>query len=99
MVKFILLTESANGHISNFTIKIIMGKGKPRHNPDKPANNYDHCPYDDSTLWKECRYPWANRCTGQHSCYKLYLQHLATLSEKDRNAFTEKFGKFEVPRR
>lgn len=34
-----------------------MGKGKPRHNPDKPANNYGHCPYDDSTLWKECNYP------------------------------------------
>ena len=27
------------------------------------------------------------------------LQHLATLSEKDRDAFTEKFGKFKVPRR
>ena len=22
-----------------------MGKGKPRHNPDKPQNNYNHCPY------------------------------------------------------
>lgn len=75
-----------------------MGKGKPRHNPDKPANNYTGCPYDDDTLWKECNYPWANRCTGQHSCYKLYLQHLATLSEKDRENFTEKYGKFEVPR-
>ena len=99
MEKSILSSESASIRILNFISKIIMGKGKSRHNPDKPANNYDHCPYDDSTLWKECRYPWANRCTGQHSCYKLYLQHLATLSEKDRDAFTEKFGKFKVPRK
>lgn len=34
-----------------------MGKGKPRHNPDKPANNYTGCLYDDGTLWKECNYP------------------------------------------
>ena len=31
-----------------------MGKGKPRHNPDKPQNNFKHCTYDDGTRGKEC---------------------------------------------
>ena len=48
-----------------------MGKGKPRHNPDKPQNNFKHCAYDDDTKWKECNFPWADKCTGDmYKCKK-----------------------------
>jgi len=63
-----------------------MGKGKSRHNPNKPQNQL-HCPYDDGTKWKECGYPWANRCTGdRHHCVKLRYHYLASLSPKEREA-------------
>jgi len=78
-----------------------MGKGKPRHNPEKPENRISgHCPYHDGTRWNECGWPWANKCNDdRHQCRKLYLQHLATLSEKERDAFTEKYGsEIGVPR-
>ena len=70
-----------------------MGKGKPRHNPDKPQNNFKHCAYDDETVCKECNRPYSNKCDGNmYKCYKLFLQHLATLSEKKKKDFLEKYG-------
>lgn len=67
-----------------------MGKGKPRHNPDKPQNNFNHCPYDDGTVGKECWRPYSGKCDGNmYKCYKLFLQHLATLSEKKRRDFLD----------
>lgn len=81
-----------------------MGKGKPRHNSDKPQNKFDHCSLNDGTKWKECGFPWADKCTGNmHMCKKLYFQHLATLTPEKRDQFTEKYEKvtghsFGVPR-
>lgn len=73
-----------------------MGKGKPRHNPDKPQNRFKHCAYDDYTKWKECNFPWADKCTGDmYKCKKLYLQHLATLTPEKRRLFTEKYEQIE----
>ena len=70
-----------------------MGKGKPRHNPDKPQNNFKHCAYDDGTRGKECRRPWSYKCDGNmYKCRKLYFQYLASLSEKEKNSFTEGWG-------
>ena len=70
-----------------------MGKGKPRHKPQKPQNNFKHCAYDDGTEGKECNYPWSFHCDGDmYKCRKLYFQHLATLSDEKRAEFTEKWG-------
>lgn len=50
-----------------------------------------HCSYDDGTVWKECNFPWANRCDGNiHKCAKLKMQHLASLSDKDREEYIKK---------
>lgn len=81
-----------------------MGKNKPRHNLDKPQNKFKYCAYDDSTVDKECGFPWANKCQGDmYKCKKLYLQHLATLTPEKRGNFTEKYERiqghpFGVPR-
>lgn len=73
-----------------------MGKGKPRHNPDKPQNKFKHCVYDDGTKGKECNRPYSYKCDGNmYNCYKLYLQYLATLSEKERKEFLEKNADFK----
>ena len=53
-----------------------MTKGKPRHNPDKPQNNYGRCPYYDG---KQCEagIKYGNRnpikiCKGnRHNCVKV----------------------------
>lgn len=71
-----------------------MGKGKPRHNPDKPEHLMGgKYPYDDGTRWKECHYPWANKCDGnRYKCRKLCLQHVASLSEAKKKQFIEKYN-------
>ena len=71
-----------------------MGKGKERHNPSKPQNNfYKGCAYDDGTIGKECMYPWSSKCDGNmYKCRKLYFHHLASLSESEKKKFSEKFG-------
>ena len=70
-----------------------MWKGKPRHNPQKPQNNFNHCAYDDGTKGKECNRPWSYRCDGNmYKCRKLYFQYLASLSDEKRAEFTEKCG-------
>lgn len=75
-----------------------MGKNKPRHNPDKPQNHFaEHCPYDDGTKWKECNNEWADKCDGnRYRCYKLYLQHLATLSEKKKQEYAEMYERNHI---
>ena len=81
-----------------------MGKNKPRYNPEKPQNRFKKCAYDDDTVYKECGYPWANKCQGDmYKCKKLYLQHLATLTPGKRDKFTEDYERmkghsFGVPR-
>lgn len=64
-----------------------MKANKPRHNPNKPENKLgEHCPYDDGTRWKECNRPWADHCDGnRYKCYKLFLQHRASLSTEKRD--------------
>ena len=70
-----------------------MRRDKPRHNPDKPQNNFKYCAYDDGTKGKECNRPWSYKCDGNmYKCRKLYFQHLASLSEKEKSLFTEKWG-------
>lgn len=74
-----------------------MKDRKPRHDPNKPQNNFNHCAYDDGTIGKECNYPWARYCDGNmYKCRKLYFQHLATLSEKKKNEFYEKYGDTDI---
>ena len=64
-----------------------MGKGKPRHNPDKPANKYGkRCPY-----WEEYINGTAGcegsalsenqlKCNGnRHNCVKVSYHTLAIL--------------------
>ena len=67
----------------------FMGKGKPRHNPDKPANKYGkRCPY-----WEEYINGTAGcegselsekqlKCNGnRHNCVKVKYHTAAILKE------------------
>lgn len=64
-----------------------MSKGKPRHNPDKPANRRNtHCPYyEDIEGRGYCSalmgaIPTDPKCNGnRHHCIKVQYQHLASL--------------------
>ena len=70
---------------------------KPRTAIDRPFNKLlskqskefirpEHCPYDDGTKWKECNYPWSNKCDGNiFKCTKLKLQHNASLGPNSEN--------------
>ncbi len=61
---------------------------KPRHNPDKPQNNIEDCPYDDG-ITCEKGYPWY--CEGNpHNCKSLRYRYLASLPEHKRKTFIEK---------
>ena len=77
-----------------------MGKGKPRHNPQKPQNNFKHCAYDDGTKGKECNYPWSCRRDGDmYKSRKLYFHHLASVSDEMRAEVTNLWGyKIGAPR-
>lgn len=64
-----------------------MSKGKPRHNPDKPANRRNpHCPYYEIIDNKGyCsgiftgNVPTNPKCGGNvHNCVKVQYQQLAT---------------------
>lgn len=68
-----------------------MGKGKPRHNPDKPQNNlgklckwaetYPHTDY----IYCERGYS-AYYCKGDpHKCNKAWFKSLARRSDKQKN--------------
>ena len=62
-----------------------MSKGKPRHNPDKPANKYgDRCPYyEEYTTGKvgcECKsfHGDSLECKGnRHNCVKVKYHQCA----------------------
>ena len=64
-----------------------MGKGKPRHNPDKPQNNYPtRCPYYDScngVVYCEGGYTGAAKvCKGnRHNCIKTKYHLVASLKQ------------------
>lgn len=75
-----------------------MGKGKPRHNPDKPQNKIGAvCPwyeeFKDSSgevIVKNCE-GWmstkaAEICGGNpHNCIKVKYRYLAARSDKQKN--------------
>ena len=68
-----------------------MKTRKPRTKHQNPAYSMKSCPYDDDTVWKECNYPWADKCDGNiHKCAKLKMHHLASLSDKDREEYINK---------
>ena len=63
-----------------------MSKGKPRHNPNKPANKYGrHCPYyeeyiDGSTACEALLPGNVLKCGGnRHNCVKVSYHTLAIL--------------------
>lgn len=68
-----------------------MGKGKPRHNPNKRANQRggwcSHCERHGDELW--CNYEGksgAAICKGNpHNCIKVSLRKIAGLSNTQRN--------------
>ena len=68
-----------------------MSKGKPRHNPDKPANLRggwcSHCDEVDGELIRN--YEGKRGCAicggNPHNCIKVSLHKIASLSESQRN--------------
>lgn len=71
-----------------------MGKGKPRHNPDKPQNKYgaecsmvEEIPQSDGTIHLHCevlgiRDISTKVCKGnRHNCVKTYLHREASKSD------------------
>lgn len=68
-----------------------MAKGKPRHNPDKPANQRGgFCShYEELSSGPRCMYDgsWgAAICKGNpHNCMKVSLRKLAGLKEVQRD--------------
>ena len=83
-----------------------MGKDKPRHNPDKPQNNYGgdyECPnYDTYSDGREFCHDhfniWWKHTNGElickgnlHNCDKMKRKFLASLSDKERQRFIDKF--------
>ncbi len=76
-----------NTNYTNYTN--FMVKGKPRHNPDKPANNRGkHCP-EYETMGDKCwcvAHPEIDgkklKCGGnRHNCVKVDYQKQAILKE------------------
>lgn len=64
-----------------------MGKGKPRHNPDKKQNNYGkECQaYDGYTCHGGCSMD-IKKCKGNpHNCKKTFYARLASRSNKQIN--------------
>ena len=67
-----------------------MGKGKPRHNPDKPQNKYgSRCPYAEEMIWGgfHCE-AWLSGnpdtyvCKGnRHNCIKTLYRRQASRSD------------------
>ena len=59
-----------------------MGKGKPRHNPRKPANMYGNlCSWDDGSPHGECGC-MSEKCGGNpHNCCKVRYQ-MASIQRK-----------------
>ena len=70
-----------------------MGKNKPRHNPDKPQNNYgDFCQY-----FGECTNEEQNVCKGnRHNCIQTELHRIASLSGEQQENIQSKF-KWLIP--
>lgn len=79
-----------------------MGKGKPRHNPDKPQNtvggDYDCEFYDSYADGREfCHDHWNKWwktedgklvCKGNpHTCLKMKHHYIASLSDKEKEKF------------
>ena len=67
----------------------LMGKYKPRHNPDKSQNKIGgNCPYYEGfngVYWCERGYK-VNKCKGNpHNCKKVEYQILASRSDKQKN--------------
>ena len=74
-----------------------MGKGKPRHNPEKPQNTWGkHCQHaDDSKAGEHCDLvlDWGVTddngkllCKGnRHYCLSQQLKFKASIKEKDEN--------------
>lgn len=70
-----------------------MGKGKPRHDPNKRANQRggfcSHCEVNSTTGLMYCMYDgtWAtNICKGNpHNCMKVSLRKAAGLKEVQRD--------------
>lgn len=66
-----------------------MGKGKPRHNPDKPQNKYGgFCQwfekYEDGSSSCEALYGDAKVCKGNpHNCIKCKYKKLAICDTKN----------------
>ena len=68
-----------------------MGKGKPRHNPNKRANQRggwcSHCEDYNGELW--CNYEGKRGtaiCKGNpHNCMKVSLRKIVALSNNQRN--------------
>lgn len=71
-----------------------MGKGKPRHNPDKPQNKYgsfcpmvEEIPQPDGSMYLRCEHFGGNAndikvCKGnRHNCVKTYLHREASKSD------------------
>ena len=77
---------------------LTVGKGKPRHNPDKPQNKIGAvCPWYEEfkdgsgkTMIKNCE-GWmstkaAEICDGNpHNCIKVKYRYLAARSDKQKN--------------
>jgi hypothetical protein len=68
-----------------------MSKGKPRHNPDKPQNNYGGiCPYyeeypNGSASCENSFIANVNICKGNpHNCVKIKYHKLACRSDKQK---------------
>lgn len=72
-----------------------MGKGKPRHNPNKPANlmgkhcpRYEEIPTDKGVIYY-CHggaYNDAKKCNGNpHNCVKTLYARAASRSDKQIN--------------
>lgn len=70
-----------------------MGKGKPRHNPDKPANKYgSRCPYWEEYITGkvgcECKSFYGDEleCNGnRHNCVKVKY-HQCAIDKKQHKA-------------
>lgn len=66
-----------------------MGKGKPRHNPDKKQNNYGSwCQYAELVGDKICcegSYIYVDKCNSNpHNCIKNKYKNLASRSDKQK---------------
>lgn len=69
-----------------------MGKGKPRHNPDKPQNKIgDRCTYYETYSFSSSVYceggcsADAETCKGNpHNCIKTFYKRAASRSDKQK---------------